>query len=289
MLRAVRFARRKTRPRWRWTPPARAALFAAALGGCSANVSASAHTQAPAPKYVAKIVVANLQPDAQARLETYLQQRGYQNVEVGKEGGQTVLVFETDRHVAQVERDLARLDQPALAVVRRGYVVEYEAVDNIPPEIEVLFPEEDGSTVVTEQPVAITVEVPAPDTKEVTIGGKPADRVGSSQVYRAEVPLSEGKNEVEIRATDEMGNVGTATATLTLDTTAPAIAARIKIVVEGDVEPGSTVLINGETVQVDEKGHYEHEVRVRRGQKEIEIVAIDESGNKRVEKKPLGL
>ncbi len=259
------------------------------MPACSASVTARAGSTPPPPKYVAKIVVADLQPDAKARLETYLQERGYQNVEVGREDGQTVLVFETDRHVAQVERDLTRLDQPSLRVVRRGYVIEYQAVDNIPPEIKILYPEADGSTVVNEQPVSITVEVPAPDTAEVRIAGKPAERVGSSQVYRAEVPLSEGENEIEIRAKDEMGNEGTATAKLTLDTTAPAIAARVKIVIEGEVEPGSTVLINGQPVPVDGDGHYETEVRVRPGQKEIEIVAIDASGNKRVEKKPLGL
>lgn len=268
---------------------ARLLLPVGLLLGCSASLSAGTSKGPPPPRYVAKIVVADLEPDAQARLETYLQERGYHDVEIGKENGQTVLVFETDRHVAQVERDLARLEQPSLSIVRRGYVVEYKAVDTIPPEIQVLYPEEDGSTVVTEQPVAITVEVPAPDTTEVRIAGKPAERVGSSQVYRAEVPLAEGKNEIAIQATDEMGNVGTAKAVITLDTTAPAIAARIKIIVEGDVEPGSTVLINGEVVPVDDKGHYEHEIRVRPGQKEIEIVAIDESGNKSVEKKPLGL
>ena len=268
---------------------ASALALSSAAPACSASVTAGAGSTPAPPKYVAKIVVADLQPDAKARLETYLQERGYENVEVGREDGQTVLVFETDRHVAQVERDLTRLDQPSLRVVRRGYVIEYQAVDNIPPEIKILYPEADGSTVVNEQPVSITVEVPAPDTAEVRIAGKPAQRVGSSQVYRAEVPLSEGENEIEIRAKDEMGNEGTATARLTLDTTAPAIAARVKIVIEGEVEPGSTVLINGQPVPVGDDGHYETEVRVRPGQKEIEIVAIDASGNKRVEKKSLGL
>ena len=279
--------------------PHRALAFAPAVFGlalslaCSASASLSTGSsrpnQPPPPNYVAKVVIADLQADAEERVEQYLRDRGYQNVQIGHEKGQAVLVFETDRHVAQVERDLARIEQPALQIVRRGYVVEYQAVDNLPPEIKIIYPETDGSTVVTEQPVAITVEVPAPDTAQVLIGGREAERVGNSVVYRAEVPLTEGENRIEVKALDEMGNAGLETAILTLDTTAPAVAARIKIVVEGEVEPGSTVLINGQTVAVDDDGRYEHEVSIRSGQKEIEIVAIDKNGNKTTEMKSLGL
>lgn len=268
------------------------ALF---LGAClclSSACQASATTnpdEPPPPQYVAKIVIEDMKPDAQERLEQYLQEKGYTGVDISQEKGSTVLVFETDRGVAEVERDLARVDQPQLKVIRRGYVVEYEAVDNIPPDIKVIYPEEDGSTVVTEQPIAVAVEVEADDTEKVIMAGTEAERVGTSKVYRANVALKEGENVITVQAVDEMGNAGEAEVVVTLDTTAPQIAARVKIIIEGDVEPGSTVLINGVKVDVDDNGHYEHEVKIRKGQKQIEIVAIDENGNKTESVKELSL
>jgi hypothetical protein len=268
------------------------ALFLGACLGLSSACQASATTnpdEPPPPQYVAKIVIEDMTPDAQERLEQHLQDKGYTGVDISQEKGSTILVFETDRGIAEVERDLARVEQPQLKVIRRGYVVEYAAVDNIPPEIKVIYPEEDGSTVVTEQPIAVAVEVEAEDTERVVMAGTEAERVGTSKVYRANVDLKEGENVIHVQAVDEMGNTGEAEAVVTLDTTAPQIAARVKIIIEGDVEAGSTVLINGVKVNVDENGHYEHEIKIHKGQKQIEIVAIDENGNKTESIKELSL
>ena len=76
--------------------------------------------------------------------------------------------------------------------------------------------------------------------------------------------------------------------TVTVDTTAPALQAQIKLVVEGQVEAGSSVLIDGVEVSVDASGRYRAEVPVRKGQKKVEIVAIDQSGNKSVTVKTFG-
>lgn len=265
-------------------------LGAAVVVASACQVSASTHPdEPPPPQYVAKIVIEDMTPEAQGRLEQYLQDAGYTDVDISQEKGSTVLVFETDRGIVEVERDLARVDQPYLRVIRRGYVVEYAAVDNAPPEIKVIYPEEDGSTVVTEQPIAVAVEVAAEDTEKVVMAGKEAERVGASKVYRGNVGLKEGENVISVQAVDEMGNKGETEVIVTLDTTAPQIAARVKIVIEGDVEPGSTVLINGVKANVDENGHYEHEVKIHKGQRQIEIVAIDENGNKTESLKELDL
>jgi len=265
----------------------------AAAGGCSASSGGSSRTAAAAPEptnappYVAKVVMFELTPDMKARVEAHLAKLGYEGVTIEQSREGTSFVFETTKHVAQVERDLRRLEQPALEVVRRGYVVEYRGVDNVAPDIAVLYPEPDGSTVVTEPTLTVNVEVPASDVVKVRIDGKPASRVGNSAVYRGDVTLREGATTLAIDAEDQAKNVARQEVKVTLDTTAPAIDARVKLVVEGEVEPGSVVLINGAEVKVDKSGRYEHEVAVRKGQRELEIVAIDPSGNKTVERKPL--
>jgi urease alpha subunit len=58
--------------------------------------------------------------------------------------------------------------------------------------------------------------------------------------------------------------------------------------VEGTVEAGSTVLINGNEIAVDANGRYKAEIPIRKGQREVEIVAVDKNGNKNIIKKDIG-
>lgn len=48
------------------------------------------------------------------------------------------------------------------------------------------------------------------------------------------------------------------------------------------------VLIDGVEVSVNAAGDYRAEVPVRKGQRKVEIVAIDQSGNKSVTTKTIG-
>jgi len=89
-------------------------------------------------------------------------------------------------------------------------------------------------------------------------------------------------------ARDKSGNETTAQVAVTIDTTAPALQAQIKLLIEGTVEPGSSVLINGLEIPVDSNGSYRAEVPVIKGQRKIEIIAIDKSGNKAVTIRQLG-
>ena len=97
----------------------------------------------------------------------------------------------------------------------------------------------------------------------------------------------EGPQELTATATDKAGNVSDAKVKVTVDTSLPALSAQIKLVVEGDVEPGTSVLVDGQEVEVDRSGHYKAEIPVRRGQKRVEIVAISKAGNKTVTQKQL--
>ena len=129
--------------------------------------------------------------------------------------------------------------------------------------------------------------MPDKDIASVTISGKSAP-LYKGGVYRLKLELAEGRQELLAVAKDKAGNEATARVPVIVDTTAPAIQAQIKLVVEGHVDPGSAVLINGLEVPVDGSGNYRAEVPVRKGQRTVEIVAIDQSGNKSVQVKTIG-
>ncbi len=100
--------------------------------------------------------------------------------------------------------------------------------------------------------------------------------------------LNERANDLIAIAKDATGNEGKAELRIGLDSTPPEVSANITVIIEGDVEPGSRVIVNGNEVPVDAKGHYEAKVEVKRGQKEVEIVAIDPQGNRTETMRPIG-
>lgn len=180
---------------------------------------------------------------------------------------------------------LSAIPNPGLKFVSSKHAFTYAAFDNQPPTIGFVFPQNEQVLNAKEQ--FITVEVPDKDLASVTIGGKNAPLYKGS-IYRLKLDLVEGKQELIATAKDKSGNESSARVTVTIDTTAPALQAQIKLLVEGHVEPGSSVLIDGIEVAVDGSGNYRAEVPVRKGQRRVEIIAIDRSGNKSISVKTLG-
>jgi hypothetical protein len=187
--------------------------------------------------------------------------------------------------VGDLPKTLATIPAPGLKFVSARHQYEYAAFDNLPPSISFLHPQPEQ--VLNTKDQFITVEVPDKDVAQVTIGGKTAP-LYKGTVYRLKLDLNEGKQEIIATAKDKAGNESSARVAVTVDTTAPALQAQIKLVVEGQVEPGSSVLIDGVEVSVDSAGRYRAEVPVRKGQRKVEIVAIDQSGNKSVTTKTIG-
>lgn len=197
-------------------------------------------------------------------------------------------VYELD--VAGCECDLP---SKVAAVAMLGFKYEgrvtkiaFTAFDNKPPTITFVHPEE--GKVMNDPEQFITVEIPDQDVVEVTVNNLPMARY-KGNLYRSKVRLSEGTNLVVVQAKDKTGNVGKAQVRAAVDTTPPALEASVKVVVEGQVDPGSSLLIDGREVPVEANGHYKAEVPVRKGQKQIEIVAIDLNGNKSVTMKDIGI
>ena len=132
------------------------------------------------------------------------------------------------------------------------------------------------------------VEVPDKDVERVEVSGKQASRQRPG-IYGTKLTLAEGANTVNISAVDEAGNEATASVAVTVDTTPPNLSATIKVVVEGKVERGSAVFVDGQPVAVDLLGGWRIELVVKKGQRTVEIVAIDANGNKKTEQRSIGV
>lgn len=264
-------------------------LLPAVLLLCAACAT-TAPLQQPAPRFAAteleltvKDVDADMLQDLQARFAKIENLRSAQlKSHTGKVAVFTVM-YPGD--VGELPRTLATVPTPGLKFVSSKHQFEYTAFDNQPPTVTFLHPQ--SEQVLNVKDPFVTVEVPDKDLAQVTIGGKPAP-LYKGTVYRLKLDLSEGKQEIIATAKDKAGNETSARVTVTVDTTAPALQAQIKLVVEGQVEAGSSVLIDGVEVPVDSSGHYRAEVPVRKGQKKVEIVAIDQSGNKSITTKVFG-
>lgn len=261
-----------------------------ALSLAATACATTAPHQQPAPSFLATEIELTVK-DVDAELLQSLQAQFAKTPELrsaqlkSNSGRVAVFTIQYPGNVSDLPKTLATLPHPGLKFGSSVHKFEYSAFDNQPPTITFLHPQPETTLNSKEQ--FITVEVPDKDIATVTIGGKPAPLYKGS-VYRLKLDLNEGKQELIATAKDKAGNESSARVSVIIDTTAPALQAQIKLVVEGQVEPGSSVLIDGVEVPVDSGGRYRAEVPVRKGQRKVEIVAIDQSGNKSVTTKTLG-
>jgi hypothetical protein len=261
-------------------------LTAALCAACATT----APKQQPPPNLATteiEITVRDLDQDMAAQLQVEMQKIPELRTAVLKSHGERTAVFAVHYpgDIGGVPKTLARIPHPGLKYASAVHRYEYGAFDNEPPTIAFLFPQDKQVLNAREQ--FVTVEVPDKDVAQVTIWGKPAPRY-KGNIFRLKVELPEGPQEIVAVARDRAGNETSAKVACMVDTTAPALEAQVKLVVEGAVEPGSSVLIDGQEVAVDGRGAYRAEVPVRKGQRKVEIVAIDASGNKTTQVKTIG-
>ncbi len=261
----------------------------ALVAGCAAHAEGSAEVESAQSASV-ELQVGDLNAGDDANLREELSKiSGVRDLRIAGGGGRTTVSLTYDGCVCDLEESLAQISYPTLRVSERRMTILVNATDESPPEVVFVFPDPDEErTVVTEAEANVVVEVndDSGEVASVKIGGQDAENL-RGRVWQSKVALREGENSIVVAARDPAGNETNVEAQIFLDTTAPAIDAQVRIIVEGDVEAGTTVIINGETVDVDEGGHYSHEVRVRRGLTQIEIHAIDPQGNRTVVVKSL--
>lgn len=233
------------------------------------------------------VAVEGLKPDDEAKLEAELVKiEGVYNLRRDELGEATVFVFEYEGDFDRLRNRIESIEYPGLRRQKIVANLQYSGFDSRSPLIDIISP--NTEEVITETSIEFVVEVEDSDVDSVTVNGVKA-REQKPTIYHATIEVPEGEQEVKVVARDEAGNEATETATINVDTTPPEIEATVKVVVEGKVEPGSTVYVDGTQADVNMFGAWRVELKVKKGQKTVEVVAIDEAGNKRTEQKSIGL
>lgn len=161
--------------------------------------------------------------------------------------------------------------------------LKYSARDNQPPVVSFVHPE--NERVLSEADQLVAVEVRDSDVDVVKVNGVKAERF-RGDVFLAKVRLEDGSRVIRAEAWDKSGLKGFKEMRVTLNR-APTTEATLRVVVEGRVPAGSTVLVEGKEVPVDTQGRYRVEVPIAQGQRQIEIIAIAPDGRKSVTVKEL--
>jgi parallel beta-helix repeat protein len=157
-------------------------------------------------------------------------------------------------------------------------------LDTQPPILDIREPKPGAYT--NQNPVSLvgTTEPLA----VVKINGIKAQLVNST--FEALVDLSEGANTVTVTSTDLAGNINTQTFVVYLDTIAPDLTIftprdglftnSSRVLVSGGTEQGSSVVVNGQNVNVVGTV-FSNFVSLVEGANKVTMVAKDEAGNRR--------
>lgn len=236
------------------------------------------------PPLDVEIQVNDLKPDDQAHLEEQLcALGGVVECKAQRRGRYMTYRLRYQGSLSSLQGQIASFPHPGLEAREASATLRYDGFDNLPPSIDIVSPQ---GGMLTETQVDVVVSVPDSDVKRVEVNAQRARRTQPG-LYQARVELAEGENRILAIAEDDEGNTAEATAMVTVDTTPPEVDATVKVVVEGSVEPGSTVFVDGQQVTVNPFGNWRAELQVRPGQKSVEVVAIDKNGNKTVENRSI--
>ena len=112
-------------------------------------------------------------------------------------------------------------------------------------------------------------------------------------LFKTEINLTEGTNQVEAIAKDQAGNESTRSDSLKiiLDDKLPELALTFpeeerstvheeKVNLTGKTETEATLIINERLVIIDREGNFEYPINLKEGDNEIMLVVEDEAGNK---------
>lgn len=175
--------------------------------------------------------------------------------------------------------------QPAQLII----IVQVPPGDRTAPAVTLAQPQ-DG-TVTAASTITVTgTAAGASGPVTVTVNGQAVPLQRS--VFTSQAGLVLGANLIEVEATDLYGNVGVASATVTLATTPPAItvmqpapgalinAARVQVIGKASDEIGvKSVAVAGEAATLNEDGTFTAAVDLIPGSNTITVEALDLAGN----------
>lgn len=202
---------------------------------------------------------------------------GIQDVVIKRNQG-GIITYELDVHGCECELPamIAGISTPGLRYEGRSTHIRYATFDNTPPTLLILFPEA-GEELAESDPI-VAVDVPDQDVKEVRVNGVAAQRFRGS-IYRAPIRLKQGAQVIEAVATDHSGNTGRTQVEVEVDLDPQT---RVKTTVEGKVEVGAGVLVQGREAPADAQGRYRREITVRKGQRQVGVISVGADGAKTV-------
>lgn len=154
-----------------------------------------------------------------------------------------------------------------------------------PPTLTITEPVETNSFVSN---TLVSVKGTVPPDVIVTVNGREAT-VDQQGIFALDIVLDEGENRLEIVARDEVGNETRSERLVTLRSQGPTINLTSvpdgltvrdpSLRVSGQVEPGSTLQVNGDTVPVDANGNFSTLIVLQGGNNLLSITATDIAGN----------
>ena len=159
-------------------------------------------------------------------------------------------------------------------------------VDTIPPQIVMIFPQD--NSVLNSKTLVVKGVVDVGSTVKVGGDSVIVDGLGN---FEASIDVLSSPQIINISATDPAGNSSQKTLTVYLDTTPPNLTivkpvmfqqvSKLPLIVEGITEKGAKVTVNGDSAEVREDGVFSHSLKtLPEGQiAVIEVVATDEAGN----------
>lgn len=152
-----------------------------------------------------------------------------------------------------------------------------------PPEVTIASPLNGEWT--NESLIDVAGTVPPGTTLKVN--GQEA-LVAEGGLFEREVILQEGENILRIEATDDVGNVTSQELIIRRKTTPPNLSVNVdegetfqqaEVQIIGKTEPGTQVLVGGQTVAVSSLGEFQTTVSLLNGDNLLDVVAQDQAGN----------
>lgn len=181
------------------------------------------------------------------------------------EGSNTIKVIATDPagNVATLSREIILVTKP--------------------PEIAITAPTNDLWT----NENILTVTGVVPKGASLKVNGQEAI-VGTDGQFEREVILQEGDNILRVEATDDVGNVTSQEIIVHRKNAAPSLTVNVEdgttfqqaeVQIIGKTEPGTAVLVGGQTVTVSSLGEFQTTVKLLKGENMLDVVAQDQAGN----------
>lgn len=179
-----------------------------------------------------------------------------------------------------------RIEISAHGSVRSTAASAILRVDTVPPTLELLNLQ-DGTRV--KDSLLIIEGITEPDATVWVNGSSQPVAVDGQGRFRTQNKLTEGANQIEVRAADEAGNTTSLTRSIDLVTAPPQVVINNpiegewvnnpKVTVEGQAPAGTTIKINNQAVPITPDGAFRYDLLLDEGDQRILVSATDDVGN----------